>query len=68
MDTEVLEALKEVLTRLHDNGVYAFNRAKAVEIVLHKHPELWQEYQDALRQVQMQDVHQDFSTLLDRIQ
>jgi len=68
MSPDTTDALKEVLARIHDNSVYAFNRAKAVEVVLKKHPELWTEYQDALRAVQNQDVHADFDSLLDRIQ
>ncbi len=34
MKPETLQALKDVLLRLHSISVYAFNRAKAVEIVL----------------------------------
>jgi hypothetical protein len=67
MAAETFQALKDVLIRLHDNSVYAFDRAKAVEIVLKKHPDLWAEYQDALRFVQEQDVHRDFGSLLDKI-
>ena len=67
MTPETLQALKDVLLRLHSVSVYAFDRAKAVEIVLKKHPDLWPEYQDALRFVQEQDVHRDFDSLLDRI-
>lgn len=68
MEAQVLQALKDVLLRLHDNSVYAFDRVKAVEVVLRKHPDLWAEYQDALRFVREQDVHRDFGSLLDRIQ
>jgi hypothetical protein len=67
MPLETIEALKEVLIRIHDNSVYAFNRAKAVEIVLKRNPDLWKPYEDALRAVQSQDVHADFQTLLDKI-
>jgi tRNA G37 N-methylase TrmD len=68
MRPEVLESLKEVLNRIHANSVYAFNRAKALEILLKRRPDLWKEYQDALHEVQTQDVHQDFGSLLDKIQ
>jgi len=64
----LLEALKEVLARIHDNSVYAFNRARAMEIVLRKRPDLWKEFQAALHEVQQQDVHRDFGSLLDKIQ
>ena len=67
MDAESLKALKEVLLRLHHNSVYAFNRAKAAEIVFQKYPQMWKEYEDALRSVENQDVHRDFGTLLYRI-
>ncbi len=68
MNPQELQALKVVLERIHDNSVYAFNRAKALEIALvNKHPQLWNEYRDALQQVQQQDVHRDFGSLLDKI-
>lgn len=65
---ELLEALKEVLGRLHSNGVYSFNRVKAMEILLKRRPDLWKEFEDALHEVQKQDVHRDFGSLLDKIQ
>ncbi len=68
MTLETLQPLKDVLLRLHSVSAYAFNRAKAVEIVLKKHPDLCTEYQDALRFVQAQDAHRDFGSLLDKIQ
>ena len=68
MRPELLESLKEVLNRIHTNSVYAINRAKALEILLKRHPDLWKEYQGALHEVQTQDVHQDFGSLLDKIQ
>jgi len=68
MTEENLQNLKAVLERIHSNSVYAFNRVKALEVALvNKHPELWNEYRDALRVVQNQAVHQDFGTLLDKI-
>ncbi len=68
MRPELLEALKDVLARLHNNSVYTFNRVRAMETVLMKHPDLWKEFQTALHEVQRQDVHQDFGSLLDKIQ
>lgn len=68
MRPELLEALKAVLVRIHDNSVYAFNRARAMETVLKRRPELWKEFQAALHEVQLQDVHQDFGSLFDKIQ
>ncbi|MGD0348330.1 MAG: hypothetical protein ABSA85_16325 [Terracidiphilus sp.] len=67
MTPETSQALKEVLIRIHDNGAYAFDRAKAIEIVLKKHADLRGDYESALRFVQQQDVHADFHTLLDKI-
>ena len=65
MDTK---ALSEILVQLHENSVWTLNRVKALEVALvNKHPELWNEYRDALRVVQNQAVHQDFGTLLDKI-
>ncbi|HLY42292.1 MAG TPA: hypothetical protein VKR52_13855 [Terracidiphilus sp.] len=68
MTPETLQSLKDVLIRLHSDSVFAFNRVKAVEIVLNKHADLRGDYVDALRFVQEQDVHRDFGTLLDKIQ
>ena len=68
MSPEDRQALKDVLERLHNNSVYAFNRVKAVEMALIKNPELWNEYVNALRYVESQDVHRDFGILLDKIQ
>ncbi len=68
MREELLEALKTVLERLHNNTAFAFNHAIAVENMLRRRPDLWTEYQKALGDVVGQPVHQDFDTLLDRIQ
>ncbi|HEY1257270.1 MAG TPA: hypothetical protein VGF01_21070 [Terracidiphilus sp.] len=68
MNKELLEALKEVLTRIHDNSAHALNRTAALEKMLRKRTDLWTEYQDALRSIEEQGVHQDFGSLLDRIQ
>jgi len=67
MTPETSQALKDVLLRLHSDSAYAFDRAKAVEIVLKKHADLRADYEDALRFVQGQDVHRDFGSLLDKI-
>jgi len=67
MTPETLQALKDVLLRLHSDSVFAFDRAKAVEIVLRRRTDLREDYEGALRFVQEQAVHQDFGTVLDRI-
>ena len=67
MTPEIQQSLKDILERIHSNTVYACDRAKAFELVLKKHPDLWAEYQDALRFVQEQAVHRDFDSLLDKI-
>ena len=72
LETRGLDALfeallKDLLTRIYDNSAYAIDRAKAVEIVLRRNPDLWKLYEDALRPVHSQGAHADFQTLLDRI-
>ena len=65
MDTK---ALSEILVQLHDNSVYVLNRIKALEVALvNKHPELWNEYRDALRVVQSQADDGDFRSKLDKV-
>jgi hypothetical protein len=64
MDTK---ALSEILVQLHENSVWTFNRVKALEVALvNKHPELWNEYRDALRVVQNQADDGDFRSKLDK--
>jgi hypothetical protein len=64
MDTK---ALSEILVQLHENSVWTLNRVKALEVALvNKHPELWNEYRDALRVVQNQADDGDFRSKLDK--
>jgi len=64
MDTK---ALSEILVQLHENSVWTLNRVKALEVALvNKHPELWNEYRDALRVVQNQADGGDFRSKLDK--
>jgi hypothetical protein len=62
------KALREVLAQLHENSVYVLNRVEALEVaILNKHPELWNEYRDALRVVQNRVDDGDFRSKLDKI-
>jgi hypothetical protein len=67
MTPSSVETLKSILLRIHDNSAHALNRTAAMQILLRKRPELWQEYQAALDSVDAQAVHQDFGTLLDQM-
>ncbi len=62
------KALREVLAQLHENSVYVLNRVEALDVALvNKHPELWNEYRDALRVVQNRADDGDFQSNLDKI-
>ena len=63
-----IKALSEILVQLHENSVYTLNRVKALEVALvNKHPELWNEYRDALQHVQNQADDAGFRSMLDKV-
>jgi hypothetical protein len=68
MEPETLQALKDVLDRIHNNSAHALNHVLAVEQMLKQRPDLWKEYQKALSSIEGQTLHQDFLTLLGKIQ
>lgn len=62
------KTLREVLAQLHKSSVSTVNRLKALENALvNKHPELWNEYRDALRIIESQGGDEDFRSILDKI-
>ena len=67
MPEEYLAALRELLTRIHDNSAHALNHVLAVERMLEKRPDLWKEYRQALSSIEGQALHQNFETILDKI-
>jgi hypothetical protein len=63
-----MKALSEILLQLHENSVSTVNRLKALENALvNKHPELWNEYRDALRIIESQADDGDFRSKLDKV-